>query len=74
MEDLSYEFLTSRWFVHSHFMDLGNPFEVVVHHLLIIEMVGLGRPLRWGSYGECTSMYGYTLDKTYSKPWHKALD
>ena len=41
MEDPSHGFLKSR-FVHSRFMDLGNRFEGVVHHLLIGGMVGLG--------------------------------
>ena len=46
-------------------MGLGNPLEVVVHHLLIGEMVSLG-------YGDDFSMvsvlvYGYTLDKTYDE-------
>ena len=40
MEDPSHGFLKSR-FVHSRFMDLGNRFEGVVHHLLIGGMVGL---------------------------------
>ena len=28
--------------------------------------------LGWGSYGECTSVYGYTLDRSYSESWYKA--
>ena len=27
----------------------------------------LSWPLGWGFHGQCTNMYGYTLDKTYSK-------
>ena len=34
MEDSSHEFLTNRWFVHSQFVGLDNPLEVVVHHLI----------------------------------------
>ena len=34
-KDLSHGFLTNKWFVHSRFVDLLNPFEIVVHHLLI---------------------------------------
>ena len=41
-EDLSRGFLENRWLVHNQFMGLGNPLEVVVHHLLIGGMVGLG--------------------------------
>ena len=36
-KDLSYGFL-----VHNQFMGLGNPLEVLVHHLLIEGMIGLG--------------------------------
>ena len=42
IEDLSYGFLENRWLVHYRFMGLGNPLEVVVHHLLIGGMTGLG--------------------------------
>ena len=42
IEDLSHGFLANRWLVHNRFMGLGNLLEVVVHHLLIGEMVGLG--------------------------------
>ena len=28
--------------------------------------------LGWVSYGECTSVYGYILDKTYGESWCKA--
>ena len=37
----SYEFLTSKWFVHSRLVNLGNPFEALVHHLLIRGMSDL---------------------------------
>ena len=40
--DLSHGFLTNKWLVHNHFMGLGNPLEVIVHHLLIGGMIGLG--------------------------------
>ena len=40
-EDLSDEFFASWWVVHSYFMDLGNPFEVVIHYLLIGGMICL---------------------------------
>ena len=46
-------------------MDLGNSLEVVVSHLLIKRMTGLGHQDR--SNGECTSVYDYTLEKTYSE-------
>ena len=35
MEILSYGLLANRLFVHNWFIDLNNPFEIVVHHLLI---------------------------------------
>ena len=38
----SYGFLTSWCFVHNRFMDLGNPFAVVVHYLYIGRMTCLG--------------------------------
>ena len=41
-KDLSHEFLENRWLVHNQFIGLDNPLEVVVHHLLIEEMAGLG--------------------------------
>ena len=41
-EDPSHEFLANRWLVHSYFMSLGNPLEIVVHHLLIKGMSSLG--------------------------------
>ena len=40
-KDLSHGFLANRWFVQNHFIGLGNPLEVVVHHLLIGRMVDL---------------------------------
>ena len=47
-------------------MGLGNPLEVVMHHLLIGGMIGLG--YRDGfSHGECTNVYDYTLDRTYGE-------
>ena len=58
-------FLASRWFVYNQFVDLGNLLEVIVHHLLIKSMTGLCHQDR--SYGECISVYGYTLYKTYSE-------
>ena len=42
IENLSHGFLGNRWLVHNRFMGLSNPLEVVVHHLLIREMAGLG--------------------------------
>ena len=42
IEDLSYGLFENRWLVHNQFMGLGNPLEVVVHHLLIGGMTGLG--------------------------------
>ena len=42
IEDLSHGFLANKWFVHNRFMGLGNPLEVVVHHLLIGGMASLG--------------------------------
>ena len=41
-KDLSHEFLANRWLIHNQFMGLGNSLRVVVHHLLIGGMVGLG--------------------------------
>ena len=41
IEDLSHEFLAKKWFIDIWFMGLGNPLEVVVHHLLIGGMTGL---------------------------------
>ena len=40
-EDLSLGFLANRWLVHNRFMDLGNPLQFLVHHLLIGRMTGL---------------------------------
>ena len=41
MEDPSHRFLANRYFIHNQFVDLGNPFEVVVHYLIIGGMTGL---------------------------------
>ena len=41
-EDLSHGFLANRWLVNNQFIGLGNPLEVVVHHLLIGGMAGFG--------------------------------
>ena len=41
-EDLIHEFLANIWLVHNWFVGLGNPLEVVVHHLIIRGMTGLG--------------------------------
>ena len=42
IEDLSHGFLVNKWLVHSRFMGLSNPLEVVAHHLLIGRMTSLG--------------------------------
>ena len=47
-------------------MGLGNPLEVVVHHLLIGGMVGLGYRDEFPMC-EYTSVYGYTLDKAHGE-------
>ena len=41
-KDPSHEFLINKWLIHSQFMDLGIPLKVVMHHLLIGRIVGLG--------------------------------
>ena len=41
MEDPSHKFLISRWFVHSWFMDLSDPFDAIVYYLLIGGMTSL---------------------------------
>ena len=41
-KDPSHGFLTNRWLVHNRFMGLGNLLWVVVHHLLIRGIIGLG--------------------------------
>ena len=40
--DPSHGFNANKWLVHNWFMGLGNSLKVVVHHLLIGRMVGLG--------------------------------
>ena len=52
-------------------MGLGNPLEVVVHHLLSEGWLVLA--IMMGFHGECTSVYGYTLDKTYGESWLKVI-
>ena len=42
MKDPSHGFFTSRWLVHSQFLNLGNPLEAIVHYLLIGVMASLG--------------------------------
>ena len=70
IKDSSHGFLTSRWLVHSWFMDLGHPLEVTLPHS---QNDGWSWSLGWVSYGKYTSVSGYTLNKTYSESWHKAL-
>ena len=41
-DDPSHAFFVNRWLVHSQFMGLGNPLEVVVHRFLIRGMTSLG--------------------------------
>ena len=41
MKDPSYEFFVNRLFFHNRFVGLGNPLEIIVHHLLIGRMIGL---------------------------------
>ena len=53
-------------------MDLGNPFEVVVHHLLIGGMPSLDHWDQIPMVG-CGSVYGYTLDMTYSESWYEII-
>ena len=42
MKDPNHGFIANRWLVHSRFMGLSNSLEVVMHHLLIGGMTGLG--------------------------------
>ena len=53
-EDLSHRFLANRWLVENRFMCLGNPLEVVVHHLLSEGWLVLA--IMMGFHGECTSV------------------
>ena len=46
-------------------MGLGNPLEVVVHHLLIRGMVGFGCQDGFPMLSELVCVY--TLDKTYGE-------
>ena len=41
-EDPNHRFLANRWLVHNWFVGLSNSLEVIVHHLLIRGMVGIG--------------------------------
>ena len=59
-ENPSHGFFTSKWLVHSQFMNLGNPLEVVVY-LLIWRIASFGQ---WVFHGECTNVYDYILDRT----------
>ena len=42
MRDPSHGFFVSIWFVHNWVMNLGDPFEVIVHYLLNGEIIDLG--------------------------------
>ena len=58
MEDPSHEFFfINRWLVHSQFMGIGNPLEVVVHHFLIEGMTSLGYWDVFNSHDVFTSAY-----------------
>ena len=41
MEDSNHGFFPSKETTHNWFMDLSNPFKVVVHYFLIREIIGL---------------------------------
>ena len=71
IEDLSHGLFENRWLVHNQFMGLGNPLEVVVHHLLIGGMTGLGY---WDGFPMLSELVCvYTLDKTYGESWLKVI-
>ena len=53
-KDLSHGFLVNRWLVENRFMCLGNPLEVVVHHLLSEGWLVLAIMMCF--HGECTSV------------------
>ena len=65
MEDPSHGFFINRLFIHNWFVGLDNPLKAIVHHLIIEGMTDLG----YQEYGECTSVYGSTLDRTYNESW-----
>ena len=70
--DLSHGFLKNRWLVHNRFIGLSNLLEVVVHHLLIGGITGLG--YRDGfPMASVPSVYGYTLDRSYNESCLKAI-
>ena len=52
-------------------MGLGNPLEVIMHHLLIEGMVGLSYRDRLPMVSEL--VYIYTLDKNNGESWLKAI-
>ena len=64
-KDPSHEFLISKWFVYSQFMELGNLFETIVHHLLIRVMTILCHWDRVPIMSTLVCMV-YTLDMTYT--------
>ena len=64
MKDTSHGFLGSWWVVYSQFMDLSNPFEVMVDYLLIEGMTCLGH---WDDFLIVSILVHmvYTLNKTH---------
>ena len=70
MEDPNHKFLTNKWFIYNWFMDLSNPFDFVVHYLLIEGMTYLGH---WDGFFMISSlvcMITHYTRPTYDESWH----
>ena len=60
MKNLNREFLVSRWCINSRFMDLDNPFKILI---LLNWKNNWFWSSRWGSHGEHTNVYNYKLQR-----------
>ena len=68
-KNLSHGFFTNRWLVHNRFIGLGNPLEVVVHHLLIWGMAGLGYQDGFPMVSALVCMVTYWTRPTMNHDW-----
>ena len=74
LEDLNHGFLANRFFVYSWFMDLDNPFKVLVNYFIIGEMTDLGHQDGVPIMSALVYMATCTLDNTYSWSWHNIIE
>ena len=66
---LSHGFFANRWLIHNWITGLGNPLEVVVHHLIIGGMVSLGYQDEFPMVSALVCMLTHWTGPTVSHDW-----